>query len=219
MKKRRFSNLTKFNAARAHFEPFTHHEHTFLAFEHERRRVRSSGGHRRYVYVLLFFYDYSLRAFREEALFASSRVFHVFVVVVMEFERRSASSPVMNTNEIPIKLPERYASRRRQTRVIREDDINDELILERRREEYTSFFLSFVYEFRSVKRTAGKQNRTRNKCLRRLCCVYFSLSFGLFRCEETERRRLRRSFSLVVPRLRRSRNVSFVLTTRFYSNT
>ena len=131
----------------------------------------------------------------------------------------SSSSPVMNTNEIPIKLPERYASRRRQTRVIREDDINDELILERRREEYTSFFLSFVYEFRSVQRTAGKQNRTRNKCLRRLCCVYFSLSFGLFRCEETERRRLRRSFSLVVPRLRRSRNVSFVLTTRFYSNT
>ena len=80
----------------------------------------------------------------------------------MEFERRSASSPVMNTNEIPIRLPERYASRRRQTRVIREDDINDELILERRREEYTSFFLSFVYEFRSVQRTAGKQNRTRH---------------------------------------------------------
>ena len=61
---------------------------------------------------------------------------------MMEFERRSSSSPVMNTNEIPIKLPERYASRRRQTRVIREDDINDELILERRREEY-KLILSF----------------------------------------------------------------------------
>ena len=48
----------------------------------------------------------------------------------------------MNTNEIPIKLHERYASRRRQTRVIREDDINDELILERRREEY-KLILSF----------------------------------------------------------------------------
>ena len=137
----------------------------------------------------------------------------------MEFERRSASSPVMNTNEIPIKLPERYASRRRQTRVIREDDINDELILERRREEYLILSLFRVRISIGAKDGGEAKSDEKQVFTKTLLRVFLSLSFGLFRCEETERRRLRRSFSLVVPRLRRSRNVSFVLTTRFYSNT
>ena len=79
---------------------------------------------------------------------------------------------------------------------------DDELILlERRREEYTSsfflsFFLSRVYEFRSAKRTAGKQNRTRNEFTKTRRRAYVSLSFGLFRREKTERLcRLCRSFS------------------------
>ena len=96
----------------------------------------------------------------------------------MEFERRSSSSPVMNTNEIPIKLPERYASRRRQTRVIREDDINDELILERRREEY--LFLSFVYEFRSVKRDGGEAKSDEKRVFTKtLLRVFLSLFWSL----------------------------------------
>jgi len=74
----------------------------------------------------------------------------------------------MNTNEIPIKLPERYTRGDDRFHVIHEDDINDDskegeknipLIV-------LSFFLSFfrAYEFRrSAKRiSAGKQNRTRN---------------------------------------------------------
>ena len=93
----------------------------------------------------------------------------------------------MNTNEIPIKLPERYTRGDDRFHVIHEDDINDDskegeknipLIV-------LSFFLSFfrAYEFRrSAKRiSAGKQNRTRNVSVyedSRLC-VFLSLFWSL----------------------------------------
>ena len=98
----------------------------------------------------------------------------------MEFERRSASSPVMNTNEIPIKLPERYASRRRQTRVIREDDINDELILERRREEY-KLILSFFRVRISIGEKDGGEAKSDEKQVftKTLLRVFLSLFWSL----------------------------------------
>ena len=98
---------------------------------------------------------------------------------MMEFERRSSSSPVMNTNEIPIKLPERYASRRRQTRVIHEDDINDELILERRREEY--LILSFFRVRISIGEKDGGEAKSDEKQVftKTLLCVFLSLFWSL----------------------------------------
>ena len=95
--------------------------------------------------------------------------------------------------------------------------------LERRREEYTSsfvlsFFLSRVYEFRSAKRiSAGKQNRTRNVSVYEDSVMCISLSLlvafvatkrkGFVDC--VARSRECRTATL----LRRSRCVSFVLTT------
>ena len=80
-----------------------------------------------------------------------------------------------------------------------------------------SFFR--VYEFRSAKRiSAGKQNRTRNERLRRLSFVCISLSLlvafvakkrkGFVDCVARSRE------CRTATRPRRSRNVSFVLTTR-----
>ena len=111
----------------------------------------------------------------------------------------------MNTNEIPIKLPERYTRGDDRFHVIHEDDINDDskegeknipLIV-------LSFFLSFFRAFVRIssigeKDFGGKQNRTRNvSVLRRLSLsvARMSLSFGLFRRDKTERRRFCRSFS------------------------
>ena len=136
----------------------------------------------------------------------------------------------MNTNEIPIKLPERYTRGDDRFHVIHEDDINDDskegeknipLIV-------LSFFLSFfrAYEFRrSAKRiSAGKQNRTRNVSVYEdsVMCISLSLlvSFvatkrkGFVDCVARSRE------CRTATRPRRSRNnVSFVLTTRVYSNT
>ena len=133
----------------------------------------------------------------------------------------------MNTNEIPIKLPERYTRGDDRFHVIHEDDINDDskegeknipLIV-------LSFFLSFfrAYEFRrSAKRiSAGKQNRTRNLSVyedapSRVC---LSLFWSLSSRQNGKASILSLVLANVVPLLRRSRHVSFVLTTRVYSNT
>ena len=108
----------------------------------------------------------------------------------------------MNTNEIPIKLPERYTRGDDRFHVIHEDDINDDskegeknipLIV-------LSFFLSFAClrisigekDFGGEAKSDEKRKRVRRRSLRR---AYVSLSFGRFRREKTERRRLCRSFS------------------------
>ena len=108
----------------------------------------------------------------------------------------------MNTNEIPIKLPERYTRGDDRFHVIHEDDINDDskegeknipLIV-------LSFFLSFARlrisigekDFGGEAKSDEKRKRVRRRSLRR---AYVSLSFGRFRREKTERRRLCRSFS------------------------
>ena len=136
----------------------------------------------------------------------------------------------MNTNEIPIKLPERYTRGDDRFHVIHEDDINDDskegeknipLIV-------LSFFLSFfrAYEFRrSAKRiSAGKQNRTRNVSVYEDSVMCISLSL-LVSFVATKRKGFvdfvaRSRECRTATRPRRSRNnVSFVLTTRVYSNT
>ena len=106
----------------------------------------------------------------------------------------------MNTNEIPIKLPERDTRGDDRFHVIHEDDINDDskegeknipLIV-------LSFFLSFACLRISIgeKDFGGEAKSDEKRAFTKtLVCVYFSLSFGLFRREKTERSRLCRSFS------------------------
>ena len=113
-------------------------------------------------------------------------------------------------------------------RVIHEDDINDDSKEGEKNIPHRSFFLSFfrAYEFRrSAKRiSAGKQNRTRNVSVYEdsVMCISLSLlvSFvatkrkGFVDCVARSRE------CRTATRPRRSRNnVSFVLTTRVYSNT
>ena len=131
----------------------------------------------------------------------------------------------MNTNEIPIKLPERYTRGDDRFHVIHEDDINDDskegeknipLIV-------LSFFLSFfrAYEFRrSAKRiSAGKQNRTRNVSVYEDALSVARMSLSLLVAFVAKKRKgfvdcvARSRECRTATLLRRSRCVSFVLTT------
>ena len=130
----------------------------------------------------------------------------------------------MNTNEIPIKLPERYTRGDDRFHVIHEDDINDDskegeknipLIV-------LSFFLSFfrAYEFRSAKRiSAGKQNRTRNVSVYEDALSVARMSLSLLVSFVAKKRKgfvdcvARSRECRTATLLRRSRCVSFVLTT------
>ena len=96
--------------------------------------------------------------------------------------------------------------------------------LERRREEYTSsfvlsFFLSRVYEFRSAKRiSAGKQNRTRNVSVYEDALSVARMSLSLLVAFVAKKRKgvdcvARSRECRTATLLRRSRCVSFVLTT------
>jgi hypothetical protein len=69
----------------------------------------------------------------------------------MEFER-VVLSPVMNTNEIPIKLPERYTRGDDRFHVIHEDDINDDSKEGEKNIPHRSFFLSFFRVFTNFDR-------------------------------------------------------------------
>ena len=68
-----------------------------------------------------------LRAFKEAlVLLLLSFLFNFFFVVVkwnLNASFSASRSPVMNTNEIPIKLPERYTRGDDRFHVIHEDDI------------------------------------------------------------------------------------------------
>ena len=134
----------------------------------------------------------------------------------------------MNTNEIPIKLPERDTRKDDRFHVIHEDDIynDDELILlERRREEYTSyrsFFLSCLRISIGEKDGGEAKSDEKRACTKTLLCVFLSLFWSL------SMRQNGKGLSILVARSRecrtatrprRSRNVSFVLTTRVHSNT
>ena len=109
----------------------------------------------------------------------------------------------MNTNEIPIKLPERYTRGDDRFHVIHEDDINDDSKEGEKNIPHRSFFLSFFLsrvrissigekDFGGEAKSDEKRKRVRRRSLRR---AYVSLSFGLFRRDKTERRRFCRSFS------------------------
>ena len=104
----------------------------------------------------------------------------------------------MNTNEIPIKLPERYTRGDDRFHVIHEDDINDDSKEGEKNTPHRSFFLSCLRisigetDFGGEAKSDEKRKRVRRRSLRR---AYVSLSFGLFRRDKTERRRFCRSFS------------------------
>ena len=72
----------------------------------------------------------------------------------MEFER-VVLSPVMNTNEIPIKLPERDTRGDDRFHVIHEDDINDDSKEGEKNIPHRSFFLSFFRVFTNFDRRKG----------------------------------------------------------------
>ena len=109
----------------------------------------------------------------------------------------------MNTNEIPIKLPERYTRGDDRFHVIHEDDINDDSKEGEKNIPHRSFFLSRLRisigekDFGGEAKSDEKRKRVRRRSLRR---AYVSLSFGRFRREKTERRRLCRSFSRMLYR-------------------